>query len=237
MGIVIDILLLAIAVIFIIRHARLGFVKSVLNSLKALLAIGLAFLLRVPVARLFDSWFMNKAVTQWVYESLSSSAIGADPAFDLVTLYETCPMAYNGLLSSFGLETEGLDGQITNIESLSDEAIVALSENIGSSLSYFCSIALALLVLFVIAIIALTIVIAVLDLVTRLPVLNFLNRVLGGVIGVVWAALFAWALGTVLTVVSTFLPDLIGQNAITDSIILGLLADIQALNIIPGLFQ
>lgn len=236
MGIVIDIILLIMTAVFVVRHARLGFVKSVLNSLKALFAIGLAFLLRVPVAKLFDSLFMNKAVTQWVYESLLASANGTDPAFDLVTLYETCPMAYNGLLSTFGLDVEALEGQITNVEGIGDEVLVALSENIGSSISYMCSLAIALLVLFIISIIALTIVIAVLDVVTRLPVLNFLNRVLGAVIGVVWALLFAWGLGTVLTVVSTFVPDVIGQNAITDSVVLGLLADINALNIIPGLF-
>lgn len=236
MGIVIDIILLAMAVIFIIRHARLGFVKSVLNSLKALFAIGIAFILRVPVAKLFDSMFMNKAVTQWVYNSLSSSASGGDPTFDLVTLYDTCPMAYNNFLSSFGLETEGLDTQFASIGEMGDDALVAMSENIGSALSYFCAMALALLVLFVIAIIVLTLVIYLLDLVTHLPVLNFLNRVLGAVIGIVWAALFAWVVGTVLTVVSTFLPDVVGQNIITDSIILGLLAKIEALNIIPGLF-
>ncbi len=236
MGILIDILLLVVAAIFVVRHIRLGFVKSVLTSLKALFAVGLAFLLRVPLAHLFDSWFMNKAVTQWVYNSLVESANGADPTFNLVTLYETCPSAYHGLLSSFGLETEGLDGQFASIEAMNDQAITAMSENIGSSLSYFCSVALALLVAFIIAIIGLTIVIAVLDVVTRLPVINFLNKVLGAAIGLVWAALFAWVLGTVLSVVSTFVPDVIGPNAITDSFVLGLLADIKALNIIPDLF-
>ncbi len=112
-----------------------------------------------------------------------------------------------------------------------------MSENIGSSLSYFCSLAIALLVVFIIAIIALTIVIHILDLITHVPVLNFLNRLLGGAIGLVWASLLAWVIGTVLTVVSTFLPDVIGPNIVTDSIILGLLAKVEALEIIPGLFS
>ncbi len=237
MGIIIDIILLIMAVIFVIRHARLGFVKSVLNSLKALFAIAIAYVLRVPIARLFDGMFMNKSITQWVYNSLVSSANGGEPTFDLVSLYDTCPMAYNSLLAKFGLNTEGLDSQFSSIEELGDDALVAMSENIGSSLSYLCSLALALLLVFVIAIIALTVVIHILDLITHLPVLNFLNRVLGAVIGLVWASLLAWTIGTVLTVVSTFLPDVVGQNVITDSIILGLLAKMEALEIIPGLFS
>ena len=237
MGIIIDIILVIIAIIFVVRHARLGFVKSVLNSLKSLFAIGIAYVLRVPIARAFDTMFMNKSITQWVYNSLVQSAQGGEPTFDLVSLYETCPMAYNSLLAKFGLNTEELETQFSTIEELNDEVLVAMSENIGSSLSYFCSLAIALLVVFIIAIIALTIVIHILDLITHVPVLNFLNRLLGGAIGLVWASLLAWVIGTVLTVVSTFLPDVIGPNVVTDSIILGLLAKVEALEIIPGLFS
>ena len=50
-GLIIDGVILLMAVIFAIRHARLGFVKSVLNSVKAFVAIGIAYVLRAQIGR------------------------------------------------------------------------------------------------------------------------------------------------------------------------------------------
>lgn len=231
-GMIIDISLLVIAVILVIRHAKVGFIKSVLDTLKAFIAAGLAFVLRAPVARLIDTSFMRNMANGWVYNSLVASANGADPAFDLVSLYNDCPMAYTVLLSKFGLNTEGLGDKLNNLESLTNEEITGLAEEIGGPLSWICSVAIAMLAIFIVAIILLTVIIYLLNFVSKLPVIKFLNRFLGAVIGLAWAALLAFGVGVVITLGSTFLPETIPPTIISESIILSALANIDVFEIV-----
>ncbi len=233
-GLVIDGALILLAVIFMIRHARLGFVKSILNSIKAFVAIGIAYVFRMPVARLIDSMFMGGVANNWVYSSLMASKNGADPAFDLVSLYNDFPLAYN-LLEKFGLDTTNLGEQLSSVEALSDEGITALSENIGGALSSLISTIIAVVVLFVVAIIALTVLISLLNVITRLPVIKFLNRVLGAAIGLVWAALSAWSIGMAITLISGFVPDVVSPDILTESVVLRFLSSIDMLNVFPGM--
>ncbi len=233
-GLVIDGALLLLAVIFMIRHARLGFVKSVLDSVKAFVAIGIAYIFRAPVARLVDSMFMGGVANNWVYSSLMASKNGADPAFDLVSLYNEFPLAYN-LLEKFGLDTTNLGEQLASIETLPDEGVTALTENIGGALSSLISTIIAFVALFVVAIIILTVVISLLNVITRLPVIKFLNRVLGAAIGLVWALFSAWSIGMAITLISGFIPDVVSPDILTESIILSFLSNVDLLNVFPGM--
>ena len=113
-GLIIDGILVFMAILFVIRHTRLGFVRSILESFKAVVAFAIAFIFRAPLARFFESAFMNKVVTKWVYKSLSKSAAGGEPTVYFVSLYDDCRPAYK-LLSKFGLNTENLEEQFANI--------------------------------------------------------------------------------------------------------------------------
>ncbi len=233
-GLIIDGVILLMAVIFAIRHARIGFVKSVLDSVKAFVAIGIAYVLRAPAARFVDSMFMKNVAYNWVYDSLMASRGGSDPTFNLVTLYEDFPVAFN-LLSKFGLDLTEIEGNIGAIETIPDEAVVALAERIGGSLSMLISTVIAFVAVFIIALIVLTLVIALLNVITKLPVIKFFNRILGAVIGVFWAALSAWGIGMAITVISGFVPNVVSPELVNESVVLNFLSSIDLFNKIPGM--
>lgn len=233
-GLIIDGVLLLMAVIYAIRHARLGFIKSVLSSVKAFAALGIAYILRAPVARLVDSMFMRNVAYNWVYNSLMASKAGTDPTFNLVTLYEDFPVAFN-LLSKFGLDLTDIEGNLGAIETLPDEAIAGLADSIGGALSSLISTVIAFVVVFIIAMIILSVIIALLNVITRLPVIKFLNRVLGAVIGVFWALLSAWSVGMVITIISGFVPSVVSPELINESIILNFLSSLSLFDKIPGI--
>ena len=231
-GMIIDVVLLVATVVLVIRHTKLGFVKSVLETLKAFIAAILAFVFRVPLARFFDTSFMRNVANGWVYNSLIASANGQDPTFNLVTLYKDCPLAYTFLLSKFGLNTEGLGERLLDIENLTEEEINQLAVDIGGPISWLCSIILSMIAVFIVAILLITLIIWLSKFVTKLPVIKFLNRLLGAVIGLAWSLLLALGVGIVITLGSTFLPETIPPTIISESIILSALANIDVFEIV-----
>ncbi|MBO5374312.1 MAG: CvpA family protein [Clostridia bacterium] len=232
-SLIIDMALALVAIIIIIRHIRLGFVKSILGSLKPIFAGVLAFVFRVPVAKLFTG-LIGGFVNEWVYASISASAAGAEPSFDLVSLYNSCPIVYDKALVFFGLDnTNGFHESMVGIEQLDEAGVSALSSNISWSITWMLSLGIAMLVIFIVALIALTIVTTLLDMVTRLALLNIINRLLGGVVGLFWAIAFAFLVGAVLTLISAIVPNVVGENIINESIILGALARFNLFELLP----
>lgn len=234
-SVIIDIAIALIALIIIIRHVRIGFIKSIFGTLKPIIAGVLAFIFRVPVAKLFLPLF-NNSVNGWVLDSLTATAGGADQSFDLVSLYNSCPIVYTKGLKSFGLNLEnGFHESMTNIETIDEGARVALAENIGYSISWLAAIICAIVSIFIVAIIFISIVTSLLNALTHFSVLKVINRILGGIVGLFWAVAFAFAIGLMLGFVATIIPNIVGENVISDSIILGFMADLDLLSIIPGL--
>ena len=227
---IIDIALLVISVILIIRYTCKGAVRSIFSYIKVFLAIGLAYILRNPVAELFNKMFMDSAITKWVYNSLSASAKGVETdGLNLVELYRETPAFFTNILSKFGIDLEGFDAAIEALPYASEADIVAMSENIGSSIALMLSTVLAIVVIFILALILLTVVVNLLDKVAKLPGLNLINRLLGAVIGVLISLTLIWAVSGIITVLITYVgplaPDVLNQELIDNSIILKLLKD------------
>ena len=234
-SLIIDIALAIVALIVMIRHIRLGFVKSILGTFKPLIAGALAFIFRVPVAKLFRDMYIS-LLDPMVNESLTASSIGAEPSFDLVSLYNGFPMVYEKILSFFGLDLEnGFRDSMANIEQLDEVAIAELSLNISSAMAWGLSLLSALLAVFIIALIVLSIITSLLDLITKIPAFNVVNRILGAAVGLFWASAFALLIGVVLTFASRLVPNVIGEGIISDSIILGLFSKLGIFQMVPGL--
>ena len=234
-SLIIDIALAIVALIVMMRHIRLGFVKSILGTFKPLIAGTLAFVFRVPVAKLFRDMYIS-LLDPMVNESLTASSIGAEPSFDIVSLYNGFPIVYEKILSFFGLDLEnGFRDSMANIEQLDEVAIAELSLNISSAMAWGLSLLSALLAVFIIALIVLSIITSLLDLITKIPVFNVVNRILGAAIGLFWASAFALLIGVVLTFASRLVPNVIGEGIISDSIILGLFSKLGIFQMVPGL--
>lgn len=234
-SLIIDIAIALVACIIIVRHTRLGFVKSILGSLKPLIAGALAFIFRVPVAKIFVN-LLSAPVNNWVHGSLSASAAGTDAGFDLVSLYQSCPMVYEKVLKFFGLDTEnGFRDSMANITQLDEAGLGELSLNISTSITWALSLGIAMVVIFIISLIVLSILTMLLDMVTRITLIKVVNRILGFAVGVFWAIAFAFAIGVILSMVSGIVPNIVGQNIIEESIILGTLAKFDALAMLPSM--
>ena len=241
-SLIIDIALCLISVILIIRYTCKGALKSIFSYIKVFLAIGIAFLLRNPVASLLNKMFMTESITDWVYNSLTATAKGVEPdGLNIVKLYQETPSFFTNILSKFGIDLTDFDAAIEALPGASEEQIAELSTNIGGSSALMLSTISAVVVVFILAIILLTVLVNLLNKVTKLPVLNFVNKILGAVIGVLISLTVIWAVSGIVTLVVNYVgpiaPETINQDIIDNSVILKLLKDTKLTDAILSYIQ
>lgn len=231
-SLIIDIALCLISIILVIRYMCKGAVKSIFSCIKTFLAIGLAFVLRNPVAGLLNKMFMEESVTGWVHRSLMATAKGEEiDGLNIVKLYQDTPSFFTNILSKFGIDLTGFDAAIEALPHATDDEIAELSVNIGGSIALMLSTILAIIIVFILALIVLTVIVNLLNRATRLPGLRFVNRLLGAVIGVVISLTIIWAVSGIATLVVNYVgplaPKTINQGIIDNSVILKLFKDSQ----------
>ena len=188
-NVVLDIILGVIALLIIAKFTIRGFLRSVLDTLKVFIAGFLAYLIRIPVANLINSMFLQGKIVDWVRSSLQNTVSGSDSLINFQELYENVPEFYSVVLSAFGL------GDVSDLEILeraTNEQIEELSFNIGSSISLFLSTVLAVIALFIVALIVLSIVIKLLDGLMNCTAVKAINRILGFAMGVLLAGAIIW---------------------------------------------
>ena len=239
---VIDLVLVILTVTLVIRYTIKGAVKSIFSFVKTFLAIAVAYLFRNPVAKLINEMFMGNWVRGWVYDSLYASARGGEiKGINFVNVYEKTPKFFTNILSKFDMDLSGFDEAISSLPQATDEQIGVLADNIGSSVSLLLSMILGMIVIFILSLLVLTFIINLFDKVTRLPVLNFVNRILGAVIGLLIAAMVIWAVNGVITMLITFVgpmaPNTFNEDIINNSYILSMLKDTNLVELIKSYIE
>ena len=186
---VLDIILGVVSLLIIVKFTVRGFLRSVLDTLKVFIAGFLAYLIRIPVANLINTLFMQEKIVGWVRTSLQNTIAGADSFVNFQELYENVPEFYSVVLSAFGL---GDVSDLAILEKATAEQVETLSVSIGSSLSLLFSTVIAVIVLFIVALIVLSIVIKLLDGLMNCTAVKAINRILGFAMGVVLAGAIIW---------------------------------------------
>jgi len=236
---IIDLALVILTIILVIRYTIKGAVKSILSFVKTFLAIGIAYFFRNPIGKLIDEMFMGNWVRGWVYSSLSASANGEEvQGIDFVALYEDTPTFFTNILTKFGVDLTDLGSKIENIQHASDQQLTEIADNIGSSVSLMLSTILGMVIIFILSLIVLTVITNLLDKVTKLPVLNFINRLLGAVIGLLISITVIWAINGIITMLVTFVgpmaPNTFNEDIINQSYILSMLKDTNLVELIKS---
>ena len=223
---IIDIVLGIVALLIIIKFTVKGFLRSVLDTLKVFVAAFLAYLIRMPVANLINSLFMQEKIVGWVRTSLQDTIAGVDSFVNFQEVYENVPEFFSVVLSAFGLgDVSGLG----TLEQATSEQVEELAVNIGSSISLLLSTTIAVIVLFIVALIVLSIVIKLLDGLMNFTAVKTINRILGFVMGValsggvIW--LVSYGLGFLIDMTGSFGGNLT-HEMVNESMLINLIRNI-----------
>ena len=222
---IIDIVLSLLALLIVIKFTARGFLRSILDTLKVPVALAVAYIVRIPVAKMIDSWFMQDGIIKWVKSSLLDSLEGNDSFVNFIELYKDAPKVFTKFLAHFGL---GDVSQLAGMETASNEQVNELATAIGSSISMLLSTVLAVVCLFIVNLIILAILVRLLDGVLKIGAIKVFNIILGFALGLAIAVVFLWG--------ASFLMDLLvdatdgfgghfTEEMLNDSMIVGIMKE------------
>ena len=225
-NIIIDAVLAILSLLIIVKFTARGFLRSILDTLKVPVAALIAYIVRIPVAKMFHSWFMKDGIVKWVRSSLEASLEGNDTFINFVELYEDAPKLFTEFLAKFGLGDVSI---LKGMETASMQQLDELSLDIGSSISMFLSTVLAVLCLFIITMIVLIIFVKMIDSILKITAIKVINIILGFVLGVAIAIGFMWGVSFLLDLlvdVTNGFGGHLTEETLGDSMIVGMMREI-----------
>ncbi|MGI6256268.1 MAG: CvpA family protein [Acutalibacter sp.] len=229
MGIALDLILLAVCIVFVAVGAHRGLIRSAAHFLGAVVAACLAALLGGAAAQwVFDVLF-RPALVERVGESLANLGSG-DTYTAVQSVFSTLPEFLLRALNQAGISaasvTEAMAGQ-------SGQAAELIADALAPVFVGFLKV-LAVIVLFSLFMVLVRIGANVLSTAFRLPLLGGVNGLLGGVFGLLLAVVSIWI---VLAAVQVFLPMLAAdaraqvEDALRQSYVAGLIVNWNPLGI------
>lgn len=181
-----DGVLLLSALVIIIVCTHNGFLKSILSFGKVVLALIVAWLFGGIVSNWLREGWLGNSISHSIYQMFRNMYEAGAETFDLSKAVEGIPEAIRSILShlhvdmqaivSFGAETEATAAELSNFSASVARPIV---EFVCSVLGHIC--------VFFVALLLISIVIWISDLITSLPIIHFCNQTLGFILGVILA--------------------------------------------------
>ncbi len=183
MFLALDIIVVVIFGATLIHCIRKGFVVSVLNLLKSILAVVVAYLFSPALADFFKTSFLDRAITVPVKNRLEVMLEETAGKFDIEKLFEDKPKEFLDILDRFGAKIEEFAHSYGANAQASEEYVASFARDITSSVVDTVSYVLAFVAIFIVALIVLTIVIAIVSAVVKLPLIRGADKLLGTVFG------------------------------------------------------
>lgn len=172
----IDLIILAVIVIYLLIGLRRGFVMMVVNCIGGILsyivAAALASRLADTVSNLFLVPPLRRTITNSILEAGGETATAAQ-------MWDSQSEYLRGLLMKTGMTEEKLAVMDNPAEHLAS----AIAEPVGHAISY----AVLFVLIFLLCSAAIHLIAGVLNLVTYLPILSSFNSLLGGLLGAAFA--------------------------------------------------
>ena len=200
-----DIVLVVGLLLGLIIGFKQGFVKVLFSGFfKRIIALVCAILLAKPIGRWIGEKFFYSGVADWIDKTLTK-AIGDNTAgMDGETLNRELPRVVRWLIDLLRVDTDAI---VSESEEEGAALIRMVSEKIASPVATVIGVVIAVIVLYLVLRIAFGLIRAILDKIMNLPILVIFNRLLGLVFGVVFAALFLWAILSIYAAVGARYAD------------------------------
>lgn len=233
-AIIIDIIFVLIVAVSFIIGLKMGFIKRIMSLLCLVIALVVAWNFMGSLGAYFNDKFFSEKMSDVVYSSLRDFTVSPSGESKIDELVSETPDALKDILKGFGCDEETFAEYCSaSAEKKADELTRDVAEKISEPIAKKISNAAAFLVLFAAAYILLTLVLKLIDVIVKLPVLNFANRILGGAFGALTGLLTVWLLSIIivksLPYLSSVYPAVFSENLLDKSVILNAMYDFNPL--------
>jgi len=188
MNLIFDLMILGVFLFCLWRGHKNGFIKSFFGFFGSIAAFLLSSFFAGPVGTFLGEKLISPVMEKYLLSSLSERLGTAAENLDFCALPSSC----DDILSHFGVSAESIKEMISSESAaVGQSAVEQLSETVIRPVSVSIGYAVAYIVLFIILSIVIRIAVKALDLVSKLPILNFSNKTLGVLMGAVWGLFLA----------------------------------------------
>lgn len=228
MSLIFDIVIIVICALTIFIGAKKGFVKSVMHLGSNIASLFTAYAFYPKLSVFIKDTYLQKALSEGIastIKALSSSGAGENTVtYDLSKLFADMPEAFTQILNRYNTGYPELQAVYGNSSSVTEPIVDSLANAISSSVAGVLSNIAAFTLIYLSAMLALTIITLILDAIFKLPVLKTANTFLGTVFGVICAIFLAWLLSTIsihlIEAMTSVNPSQFNNATIQNSVIL-----------------
>ena len=135
MSIVIDILLVATLVFFIVWYTKHGFARTIYRIGRTWLSLFTSLVVGPIVSGRIEAWFLSDSVTNKICSTLEGALAASDTGKNLEALFSKLPSGFVKLLSMFDIRLEVLEETYGASTEASHEMLMSISEKISIPLA------------------------------------------------------------------------------------------------------
>ncbi len=209
---IVDIIIIAIIVLFVIIGVKRGLAKTILNLAGLVLTAVSAYYISSFLSQLFYDMFIKQTVITNTQQIIEQNGID----YAVSNCLEAVPQWINGIISfivgAFGISLNEFQNQITVPANISSSA----SQVIESVLAPVVTSVLSIILVIILFIIILIIVKKLVKLVLRIfniPVIKQINQFLGGIVGLAEGLLIVFIAVNIISMAAGFSnPDLLSNG-------------------------
>ncbi len=229
MSLLFDAIILIVAVLAIVLGAKRGFVKSVMGICTLIAALFVAFAFTPNVAEYIENTPMIESIGNGIADTVASLTKTGENSYDLSRLFRDMPEAFTQILERYGVDSRQLADAVNPQSDAGADRVENLAQIISEPVAKAIAGVVSFLLLFVAAVIVLKLLTWILDLIFRLPVLKKANTVLGLIVGVLSAFVWAWVLSALSVIfiraMSSISPEVFSTAVIENTVILKFFAN------------
>lgn len=214
----IDIILLAILVIFVIRGHRKGFVRMLLETLGTIVSIVLGWF----VAAKYGETLYNSYFKEGVIRGIDGRLSGSDSLDAATASFYSIPNQLRGIASMLGFDVDGISKTV-------DPNSPSGAETLESSVvGPIVTIILKILIFIAVAVVTSIIirfVIGIIDRASKLPTIKKADGILGGILGFITGLVAVALLAEIIFAVSGMIDNEIIADKVTSSFVIKMARD------------
>lgn len=209
----IDIILLALLVIFVIRGHRKGFVRMLLETIGSIAAIALAWFISMTYsATIYNSYFK-----EGVIRSIDGRLSGSDSLDAATASFYSIPNQLRGIASMLGFDVDGIS---KTVEADNVSGARALESGVvGPIVTVIIKILLFIAVI-VVASIIIRFIIGIIDRASKLPTIKKADGVLGAILGFITGVIAVVVLAEIIFAVSGMIDNEIIADKVSSSFVI-----------------
>lgn len=179
MNVLTDILFLIVIALIVFIYTKRGFFKSLIRLVKSVLVFVLAYALGGKVASLIAEKWISAPVREAVFNKINQMYLNSTDGFNAETILESLP--------SFAVNAQ-TEEYVKGLDSAGSGLVEAATDAIAPPITSLVSSILGYVLVFVVAFVLLSIAAWALDkLISKISILNLANRLLGALLGLVFA--------------------------------------------------